>query len=716
MRMRHPAAPASREVPGELAWEYNNTDLEDIYARWDGLVSRTEAERLGHVVRRLLADVPQTENEMNTRLIKLAKAYKTVGLPKRSHLLFVYEQLVAEGEVAPSRDLEGRLVSKAMKSQSGVVSITVLTSPYPPGKDGKPQPFSCKYNCFYCPDQPGQPRSYLRDEPAVRRANQNQFDPVLQFVDRASVLSQNGHPVDKVEVLVLGGTWTNYPHAYQEEFVRDLYYAANTYRVRGDALRARLPLREEQTLNESARCKIIGLTLETRPDVIDAAEIARLRKYGCTRVQIGVQHIDDGILRHINRGHDALASAEAVRLLKDNCFKIDAHLMPNLPGATPAVDGAMFEEVFCGEEYQVDQVKIYPCEVTPFTTIQRWHREGEYTPYPDADLVEVLVAAKAKVPPWLRLNRVIRDIPQKYVDAGPQENLREVVLRVMEERGVQCRCIRCREAGDLGGRQSARDAARRRAAKNPDGKPAARRSVSPVSSTASAKNLRHPGRGFRDGVAARRRADALVASAELVVRSYAASRGTEYFIAVETPDRNTIFGFCRLRVPPEDAAPAFRELRGAGLIRELHVYGQLIPTAERDASHAQNVGFGRLLLAEAERLAQTHRLPRCAVIAGVGSRNYYRKLGYALDTSGDGGFMVKELAPDTVLPPFTILKRSREHHHTSGYFAHTARRRLSFAALATLALRAVLMAACVAVVLYGDAYLNQRPPFGTSRA
>jgi ELP3 family radical SAM enzyme/protein acetyltransferase len=237
----------------------------------------------------------------------------------------------------------------------------------------------------------------------------NQFDPVLQFADRAATLAQNGHPVDKIELLVLGGTWESYPTPYRTEFIRDLFFAANTFLDR--APRQRLGLAEEQRRNETASVKIIGLTLETRPDTIDAAALRRLREYGCTRVQLGLQHTDDAILKKINRGCTNADASRAIRLLKDACFKVDIHLMPNLPGASPAADAAMFDAVLEDPALQVDQWKIYPCEIVPWTVIERWHKDGKHAPYDDAALEEVLVAAKARVKPWVRLNRVRRDIP-----------------------------------------------------------------------------------------------------------------------------------------------------------------------------------------------------------------------------------------------------------------------------------------------------------------
>eukprot|EP00659_Diplonema_papillatum_P020576 gene20576-31688_t len=518
MDMHSPAASPCSTV-GELDFTYDNKSIEDIYKRWDNMVSKDEEVIFEKFVRDLATACPETEAEMNRAMSKLARRHAV--------------------------------------------------------------------------------------------------------------------PKDKVEVLVLGGTWSNYPSAYQEAFVRDLFYAANTFRTRNVAeLPEKKSLAEEQAINETARCKVIGLTLETRPDVIDSAELRKLRRYGCTRVQIGLQHLDDGILLHINRGHDAAASREAIQLLKDNCFKIDAHLMPNLPGSSPELDEDMFQKVFLGEDYQVDQVKIYPCDVTPWTAIEKWFKEGTYKPYSEEKLREVILEAKCAVPPWVRLNRVIRDIPNKYIEQGPSENLRETVLNDMAKRGLRCKCIRCREAGDLGGRCQ-------------------------------------PGGGMRDGVAARRRANTLIKEAEVVIRRYKASDGVEYFVSFETPDRLTLFGFVRLRVTARRTTPAdvFPELENAGLIRELHVYGQLIPTDEKEASHAQNAGLGKQLMAEAERIAfEDHTCATTAVIAGVGSRKYYEKLGYTLDT-GDGLFMMKALTPQTLLPRMLRLAhRKQTHVPSTGYF------------------------------------------------
>jgi ELP3 family radical SAM enzyme/protein acetyltransferase len=500
--------------------------------------------------------------------------------------------------------LEGFLVSKAPRSQSGVLVVTVFTSPYPDG-----QTFSCQWNCYYCPNEPGQPRSYLLNEPGVRRANRLEFDPCRQFEDRVHSLMAIGHPADKVELLVLGGTWESYPLSYRERFIRDLFYAANV--LFDPPLAPRRPpldLLQEQLLNESARCKIIGVTLETRPDTINAPMLVELRRFGCTRVQLGIQHTDDAILTLVNRQSTREDAANAIKLLKDSCFKVDIHLMPDLPGASPNIDKAMFDDVLTSPYLQADQWKIYPCQTTPFSVIEQWFKEGRYHPYGLEPLIEVLLYAKARVHPWIRINRVIRDIPVDYVLAGVEvANLRQLLAVKLQERGERCRCIRCREVkGD--------------------------KKVVEKLKTAVVKE-----------------------------RTYDASEGTEVFISVETPTNDeTIFGFLRLRLHIRNWDTPFPELTSCALIRELHVYGHLLPTYTEEsgsgstaAPAAQHTGIGRRLLERAEAIAREAGYADIAVISGVGVRGYYKRHGYRLVAAHRGAFLVKSLQPpgtcDTVV-------------------------------------------------------------------
>ncbi|KAG7402077.1 hypothetical protein PHYBOEH_007291 [Phytophthora boehmeriae] len=569
---------------------WKNTGLEDIYATWDKLIPVEDLPKYEEMAQFLVEKNPQTARELEKAFVLLRRQFKC--LPKKSQMKFALGLLVEKGSAQKGLALEKLLVKKAQKSQSGVLVVTVLTSPYPT-VGGKKQRFSCQWNCYYCPNEPDQPRSYLHDEPSVLRANRNDFDPVLQFCDRCVTLAMNGHPVDKIELLVLGGTWASYPVEYQESFIRNLFYAANTFFTREK--RERRSLDEEKLENETASVKIIGITLETRPDCITPDELRRFRRYGCTRVQLGIQHTDDAILKKINRGCTSADAVQALKLLRDCCYKTDIHLMPNLPGSDPEKDRAMFDYVLHSPDLQADQWKIYPCEITPWTVIKKWYDEGSYVPYDEDKLIDLLMDVKAEVHPWIRLNRVIRDIPSQYILGGMDEpNLRQVINNKMIARGTPCKCIRCREV---------------------------------------------------------KTDDAAIAVAECVIREYEANEGAEYFISFETPDRSKICGFARLRLSQTAGGGIFPELEGAALIRELHVYGQLVAAVSKakkvearkdpETSHAQHTGFGTQLMMKAEEIARANGYKKMAVIAGVGVRNFYRRLGFEVE--GDGELMIKHL-------------------------------------------------------------------------
>lgn len=484
---------------------------------------------------------------------------------------------------------------KGTRSNSGVVVITVLTAP------GN---FSCASDCYYCPNEPGQPRSYLSTEPAVLRANQNDFDAVKQFYDRAMTLYRNGHIIDKIEILVLGGTWSGYPRQYQEEFCRDLYYAANIFPEQIDYARERKSLSEEQDLNEKAECRIIGLTLETRPDRITPVEIKSLRMLGCTRVQLGIQHTNDDVLNYVNRGHTLNDTIRALYLLKENAYKVDIHIMPDLPSSSPTMDNAMFALILSDEGLQADQWKIYPCEVAPFSKIEEWHKEGKYVPYFDTDptlMTNLLMRVKRSIHPWIRLNRLIRDIPNPSIIAGTNiTNMRQLVLSYMSKRSIACHCIRCREV--KGG--------------NIDQSP------------------------------------------KLMVRQYETTGGTEFFLSYESEDESKIYGFLRLRIRTNAGynpkVSLFRCLEGCAFIRELHVYGIAVAHGKsvKETTPCQHRGIGASLLLAAEIVGAAKGVWKMAVIAGIGTREYYAKHGYVVEDT----YMIKHLTSESISKRFNYQK------------------------------------------------------------
>jgi ELP3 family radical SAM enzyme/protein acetyltransferase len=508
---------------------------------------------------------------------------------KKTDLIKIYNTLEE-----PNYELKKKLIKKIQKSQSGIISISVLTSGTPEytNKDGVrvKGTFSCLHNCSFCPNEKPsidnnwtqQPKSYLYTEPAVLRANQNDFDPIRQMNSRISSLIKMGHKVDKIELIVLGGTWSEYPKEYQEEFITSLYYSANVYF--DEIKRPIKTLEEEIEINESSIVHIIGLTLEMRSDSICMREIERLRKFNCTRVQLGIQHTNNEILRMNNRGETIEITKRAIKLLKDNCYKIDAHLMLNLYGSTPELDREMLNNFLEDENIQIDQMKIYPCAVVPFTKIKELFDEGIYKPYDDKYLFELIKEFKMKINPQIRINRIIRDISGHYILGGYSQqytNLRQILKEDMKKNNWSCRCIRCREV---------------------------------------------KGNIYNQG------------NVELIIHEYISSGGNEYFISYETDEY--LLGFIRLRLiksnPNIKQLPILNE---CGLIRELHVYSTLLNVGENLEHSTQHKGYGRRLIEKAEEIAKEHGFNKMAIIAGTGVRNYYRKFGYELKDS----YMIKNI-------------------------------------------------------------------------
>lgn len=479
------------------------------------------------------------------------------------------------------------LSNKQVRSWSGVLVVTVVM---------KPDKFSCPHNCHYCPNEPGQPRSYLSTEPAVARANQNDFDALKQVWTRLDMFHQNGIPnVDKIEIIVLGGTFSAYDRNYQGEFITDLYYSVNTYRKND---RKKLGLYQEQTINETNDIKIIGISLETRPDHINKNEIRRLRNFGCTRVQIGVQHTNDYILSKLNRGHNNSASIKAINYLKHNGFKVDIHVMPDLPFTTPIEDKHMLQKIQEDSNYIPDYLKIYPCLDVDYTLIKKWKNDGLWKPYSEKSdglntLIDVIIHAKKHSKYYIRYNRIQRDFPEAnentlgFTSEHIKTNLRQIVQNKAISQGVICKCIRCCEI------KSKR--------------------------FSSTKNLK------------------------LYVDKYNASHGVERFISYASDVRRSLHGFIRLRFNKKlSNFICFKSLETCAIIRELHVYGFVTGTKNKTKAHGvQHKGFGKALLAYAELISCFYGYNKIAIISGVGVRKYYENQGYTLNK--DGFYMVKHI-------------------------------------------------------------------------
>jgi len=551
-------------------------------------------------------------------------------LPSKGDLRIVYNKYFKDRKVPLT--FISWMIKKNMRSKSGVLVSTITLRP-----DG----FTCKYDCAYCPKEvdavtkkPTQPRSYLSNEPAMLRATTHDFDVRLQFWDRIRSYTSTGNVVKnticKWEVIFSGGTWESYPKDYREQVMNEIFWAANTY----NNDRPMKKLKEEILENQTAIHRIIGSTIETRPDNITPESIRDYCRWGVTRVQIGVQHYDDEILKKINRKCYTEHTIKAIRLLKQCGFKVVAHLMPDLPGSSPSQDQWMFDQLLTRPELMVDDLKIYPTAVVKSAVdtlevsskIADWYKNKTYIPYAETnirDLIDVLTYFKTRIYPWMRIQRLVRDIPSTSITAGynGKSNFRQILQEDMAKHNAKCYCIRCMEIDDK---------------ELEDNEPI------------------------------------------VVVYKYPASEGIEYHIAIESHKMNlsqklyyyylitiygffywlftgktyyysgnkntydALYGFLRLRIDPNPGGDIVPEINRCGLVRELHIYGQSMSVGEssRGEYGSQHRGFGMKLMKIAEEISTWHNLKKVAVIAGVGVREYYmKKCGYKLEYT----YMIKKL-------------------------------------------------------------------------
>lgn len=534
------------------------------------------------IIKKLLKKVPKTEDDFGAVLRSESRAVKgNQGTPRKSDLLRVYHELIQAGKIKKSSALESILIKRAVRTLSGVAIITVLTKPN-----------ECPGKCIYCPNEKQMPKSYLSDEPAAARALLLNFDPFKQVTARIEALKNNGHPTDKIELIVKGGTWNAYPLSYQYWFILRCFEATNSIKHKNiktskqNIAEIKKELQNAQKKNEKAKHRIIGLTLETRPDHINEKNIIIMRELGCTRIELGVQTTDEKILKLVRRGHGTDEIIQATELLKNYGFKVDYHLMPQLPGSTPAKDARMLEEIFDNPNYRPDMIKIYPCTVTKNSPLYRWVKSGKYKPYTDKKLIELLINFKTKIPRYVRISRLIRDIPGHHIVAGNKmTNLRQVIQAEMARRGLKCNCLRCREVGH-----------------------------------SDMKTLKHE--------------NIKTILPKLFIDKYTASGGTEYFLSYEDAKRQVVYAFCRLRIDKNGFYPAF--------IRELHTYGQSLLLKQKNnkaLKHIQHKGLGKKLVKEVEKICKKNKIDKLAVISGVGVRDYYRKLGYKLENT----YLIKKI-------------------------------------------------------------------------
>ncbi len=444
------------------------------------------------------------------------------------------------------------------------------------------KPYRCptQAHCIYCPGgiRYGTPQSYTPESPSVIHASRYSYDPRKQVESHLAAFERRGYPTSKVEVVIVGGTFLYYPQDYREEFIRGIFEGLNG--------REHSSLEEAHSTNEISMHRCVGLTVETRPDFCREEHVDRMLSYGTTRVEIGAQILDDDVLRLVKRGHTVDDVVEAIRIAKDAGLKVGIHMMPCLPGSDREKDLKSFWKLFNDERFKPDMLKIYPTLVMKTAPLYRLYLKGRYDPCTTDEVVDLIIDVKRMVPPWLRIMRIQREIPPRAIVAGPNMgSLRQLVQEELKRRGLRCRCIRCREVG--------------------------RNRIEPTK----------------------------IGQFKLTRRMYHASEGREYFLSFED-DEERLAAFLRLRVPSVKAHRSEIKERPAAIVRELRVYGMTVDVGDRDVNGWQHRGLGRRLMVEAERIAREELgMDKLVVISAVGTRGYYRKLGY----ERDGPYMSKML-------------------------------------------------------------------------
>ena len=510
---------------------------------------------------------------------------------------------------------EKKIVSNLLKKKptrtiSGVAIVAVMCHPH-----------QCPHGrCYYCP-----PPSYTGEEPAALRGRMFKFHPYVQCYNRLKQLHKVGHPIDKVELIIMGGTFPSKDICYQEWFVSQCLKAMSDFGVilenireiddiesftkedllkyppySNNALRTYPPndyvlIEDIQKINESSKVRCIGMTFETRPDYCKESHVDRMLKMGVTRVELGVQRINNHIYEKIKRGHKVEDVIEANRILRDSGVKVAMHMMPGLfPLARdeprieqcPENDLEMFKTIFSNENFKPDMLKIYPCLVTDGSELHQLWQEGKYRPYSDEEAVDLIVQIKKILPKWVRTMRIQRDIPSTLIEDGVKKsNLGELVYNRLEEEKINCQCIRCREIGHK-----------------------------------------------------KTKEDYSLDDYRLFEEDYIATEGQEYFLSIEDKNEESLAGFLRLRMPSEKAHREEIDEKTA-IVRELHVYGNMIKIGQKGNNVGQHTGFGEKLLKRAEEISIDQNKEELLIISGIGARNYYRKFGY----ERKGPYMAKKL-------------------------------------------------------------------------
>jgi elongator complex protein 3 len=521
------------------------------------------------IIQQLMEMSNPTKRDLDSLKVKAAAKHGLGKVPSNSEII-VHLKPEETAKLLPI------LRRKTVRTISGVTVVAVMTEPSPCPKE---EP------CAYCPGGPteGVPQSYTGHEPAALRGAQNDYSPYAQVRTRIEQLEAIGHKVDKVELIIMGGTFPSTPPDYQETFVKQCLDAITEIKSSS--------LDEAKKVAETSRIRNAGITVETRPDWAKEEHVDRMLSMGVTRVEVGVQNIYDDIYAGVNRGHRVQDVVEATRIMKDAGLKLVYHLMPGLPGSSFERDLEGFREIFSNPQFKPDMIKLYPCLVIKGTKVYRWWKRGEYRPYTTDEAAQLIAEVKKFVPPWVRIMRVQRDIPAKLIEAGVKlSNLRQIALEKLEAEGGRCRCIRCREVGHRWLKDKVKP--------DPD-------------------------------------------KIEVRTVKEEASGGRELFISAEDPANDVLVGYVRLRVPSATASRPEIATENTAIIRELRVYGPLVPVGKHLSGAWQHKGYGGALLSEAERAAkEEYSRTKMVVTSALGTKEYYKRLGYDYD----GPYVSKKLS------------------------------------------------------------------------
>ena len=513
------------------------------------------------------------ENSLQTILKRYPKEGK--GLYRHDELVNAYKVLTRNNEILKSKVVEERIRMKPTRTQSGVATVTVLM-----------KPFACPGQCIFCPNEQGMPKSYISSEPGAQRALKNEFDPYSQTYNRIKALQNIGHNTDKIELIILGGTCSFYPEQYLIWFVKRCFDGMNSFSDtkydKDDGIEniSWEDLYDVQRINETTVCRNVGLVLETRPDYITEHEVIRLRKLGATKIQIGIQSLNDKILELNRRGHSTKETREAFKLLRLAGFKIHAHWMPNLYGSSVKKDIEDYKKLW-EREYSPDELKIYPTSIIKDTLLEKYYKEGNYKPYTREELLKLFVKILPTTPRYTRLTRIIRDIPSnEIIDGNKNTNFRQIAEKELQRLNKKIQDIRSRE-------------------------------------------IKEDKVGWDD--------------LELETIKYNTTISTEYFISYRTRKTDRICSFLRLSLPQKDSY--IKEIRGSAIIREVHVYGSLVNIGNDSSGESQHLGLGKKMIEISEGIAKKNKFNRISVISAIGTKEYYRNRGF-----GDTGlYMIKDI-------------------------------------------------------------------------